>query len=35
MACIERLDIFILIAAVGANIFAIYLLYTTIRRGGR
>ena len=35
MACIERLDIFILLTAVGANIFAIYLLYTTIRRGGR
>ena len=32
MACIERLDIFILLTAVGANIFAIYL---TTRRGQR
>ena len=27
MACIERLDIFILLTAVGSNIFAIYLMY--------
>jgi hypothetical protein len=32
MACIEKLDIFILLAAVGSNIFAIYL---TTRRGQR
>ncbi len=31
MACIERLDIFIILTAVGSNIFATYLLYITQR----
>ena len=31
MACIERLDIFILLTAVGSNIFAIYLMYNRNR----
>ena len=31
MACIERLDIFILLAAVGSNIFAVYLMYQRSR----